>query len=139
MKVKAYLAGPEVFLPQAAEIGREKVAICARHGIEGIYPLDAALDLSRLPKPLAADAIFRANRAAMARADLIIANMTPFRGISMDPGTAFEMGFCSALEKPVLAYTNRCGSYLMRALAAGLCRGGADPDGLLIEDFDLAE
>src|SRR5258708_1028231 len=37
----AYLAGPEVFLPDAAEIGRRKKELCRRHGFEGLYPLDA--------------------------------------------------------------------------------------------------
>jgi nucleoside 2-deoxyribosyltransferase len=32
--------------------------------------------------------------------------MTPFRGVSMDAGTAFEMGYMAAEGKPVLGYTN---------------------------------
>jgi nucleoside 2-deoxyribosyltransferase len=30
-----YLAGPDVFLPDSAEIGRRKQAICAAHGLDG--------------------------------------------------------------------------------------------------------
>jgi len=37
---KLYLAGPEVFLPEAIEIGRIKKDLCARYGIEGLYPFD---------------------------------------------------------------------------------------------------
>ena len=44
--MKIYLAGPDVFLPDAVEIGRRKAEICARHGLIGLYPLDNAVDLS---------------------------------------------------------------------------------------------
>ena len=44
--MKIYLAGPDVFLPDAVEIGRRKAAICARHGLTGLYPLDNAVDLT---------------------------------------------------------------------------------------------
>ena len=44
--MKIYLAGPDVFLPDAVEIGRRKAAICARHGLSGLYPLDNAIDLT---------------------------------------------------------------------------------------------
>jgi nucleoside 2-deoxyribosyltransferase len=38
--MKIYLAGPDVFLPDAVDIGRRKVELCARHGLIGLYPLD---------------------------------------------------------------------------------------------------
>ncbi len=44
--MKIYLAGPDVFLPDAIEIGHRKAAICARHGLTGLYPLDNAVDLT---------------------------------------------------------------------------------------------
>jgi nucleoside 2-deoxyribosyltransferase len=44
--MKIYLAGPDVFLPDATEIGRRKAEICTRHGLSGLYPLDNAVDLS---------------------------------------------------------------------------------------------
>ena len=44
--MKIYLAGPDVFLPDAVEIGRRKAAICARHGLTGLYPLDNAIDIA---------------------------------------------------------------------------------------------
>ena len=34
--MKIYLAGPDVFLPDAVEIGRQKVAICERYGLTGL-------------------------------------------------------------------------------------------------------
>ncbi len=35
-----YLTGPDVFLPNARQIGAGKRAICARHGLVGVYPDD---------------------------------------------------------------------------------------------------
>ena len=40
MNVRVYLAGPEVFLANAREIGALKRAICERHGLVGIFPAD---------------------------------------------------------------------------------------------------
>ena len=51
--MKIYLAGPDVFLPDAMEIGRRKAAICARHGLTGLYPLDNAIDLTAVDASLA--------------------------------------------------------------------------------------
>src|SRR6202000_1315428 len=94
--MKIYLAGPDVFLPDALEVGRRKVEICARHGMTGLYPLDNTVHLS------AGDAslnIFRGNEAMMDRADAIIANLTPFRGLGADAGTVYELGYMAGRAK----------------------------------------
>ncbi|MGY3465678.1 nucleoside 2-deoxyribosyltransferase [Bradyrhizobium sp. LM6.11] len=75
--MKIYLAGPDVFLPDAVEIGRQKAAICAAHGLTGLCPLDNEIDLA---VPDASRQIFCGNEAMMDAADAIIANLTPFRG-----------------------------------------------------------
>jgi nucleoside 2-deoxyribosyltransferase len=103
---KIYLAGPEVFLRRPHETGDAKIAICARHGLDGKFPLDSGLDLSGLTVRERGYAIFRANEAMIAGCDALIANMTPFRGPNMDAGTAFEIGFMRALGKPVFGYSN---------------------------------
>src|SRR5271156_4932479 len=100
MGMKVYLAGPDVFLPDALEVGRQKTEICRRHGLIGLYPLDNVVDRA------AADAslrIFKANEAMMDRADAIIANLTPFRGPGADAGTVYELGYMAAREKLCLA------------------------------------
>ena len=38
--LKIYLAGPEVFLPHAIEIGQRKKALCRQYGFEGLFPFD---------------------------------------------------------------------------------------------------
>lgn len=138
--MKLYLAGPEVFLDDAREIGRRKVELCARHGFTGLFPLDGEIALDA-GGGVAARSIFAANVALMRRADAVVANLTPFRGISADPGTAFEVGFAFALGKPVAAYCNLPGELKHRAHAAIGPAGRDDApaslmaDGLHVEDF----
>lgn len=136
--MKLYLAGPEVFLDDAREIGRRKVELCARHGFTGLFPLDGDPLLDAGGGALS-HAIFSANLALMRGADALIANLTPFRGISADPGTAFEVGYAFALGKPVAAYSNLPGELKHRAHAAiGPAAAGAASlmaDGLHVEDF----
>jgi nucleoside 2-deoxyribosyltransferase len=139
---RIYLAGPEVFLPDAVAIGRAKQALCTDAGFEGVYPLDAQLDLVGLPKMEAARRIALGNEALMRSCDLIVANLTPFRGVSMDSGTAFEIGFMRALAKPMFGYSNVPLDYRRRAeMFRALQRlpFDCDFDGCEIEDFDLAE
>ena len=129
-------------LPDAAAIGAEKSRLCAEAGFEGVFPLDASLDLAGLAKPEQARLISLSNEALMRGSDLLIANLTPFRGVSMDAGTAFEVGFMRALGRPVLGYTNVVGDYRRRAEAyrkAGVPTPDADAPDIAIEDFDLAE
>jgi nucleoside 2-deoxyribosyltransferase len=140
---RVYLAGPDVFLPDARAIGAAKVAAAARHGLEGVFPLDAELDLTGLAPLEQARRISLANEALMRSCDAAVANLTPFRGVSVDSGTAFEVGFMRALGRPVAGYTAAKRDYAARCAAfrgAGVSLA-EDFDGgdLEIEDFGLAE
>lgn len=139
---RLYLAGPEVFLPEPVGAGRIKCELAAEYGFEGVYPLDAALDLAGLDKPAQAALISASNEALMRSCDALIANLTPFRGVSADAGTAFEVGFMRALGRPVLGYSNATADLVARSTAyrgAGLLEHCCDGPGVAIEDFDLAE
>jgi nucleoside 2-deoxyribosyltransferase len=139
---RIYLAGPEVFLPDARAIGVEKCRLAAEAGLEGAFPLDAQLDLASLPPAEQARRISEANEGLMRSCDGVVANLTPFRGVSMDSGTAFEVGFMQALGRPLSGYTNVTPDYSKRAHAFR-ARGPAQMDGdradLEIEDFGMAE
>lgn len=87
---RAYLAGPDVFFSDRLAIGRAKKAICAKHGLEGVYPLDAELAIEGLPPEEQGYRCFDAMVELMESSDLAIANLTPFRGPSMDVGTAVD-------------------------------------------------
>jgi nucleoside 2-deoxyribosyltransferase len=107
MNIRVYLAGPEVFLPNAREIGARKRAICEQHGLAGVFPtdeengFDPALCLSER-----AQGISRAMERVMQGCDAMIVNLTPFRGPSADVGSAYEMGFMRALGRSIFAYSN---------------------------------
>ena len=143
--MKIYLAGPEVFLPNAEEIGNLKRDICRAWGHIGVFPLDntVVMDYGTDPKIFAFE-IYKQNIRTMNRCDAVIANMTPFRGISMDVGTAFEMGYMAGCEKPVLAYSNVVEKYIDRVKRTLYAPSGTDENGayrdlhgMLIEDFGL--
>jgi nucleoside 2-deoxyribosyltransferase len=138
--MKIYLAGPDVFLPDAVEIGRRKAAICARHGVSGLYPLDNAIDRSAGEVSLN---IFKGNEAMMDAADAIIANLTPFRGFSADAGTAYELGYMAARGKLCLGYSNDPSIYAerVRRITEVKSQDGrlVDAKGLTVEDFGLSD
>jgi nucleoside 2-deoxyribosyltransferase len=78
----------------------------------------------------------------MRTCDLAIANCTPFRGVSMDSGTAYEIGFMRALGRPVLGYTNAAGTLAVRSQmyrSLGLLPWDSDRSDVEIENFDHAE
>jgi nucleoside 2-deoxyribosyltransferase len=138
---RIYLAGPEVFFPNAVEQGETKKRLCADYGFEGVYPLDNEIDGS-LPLVERARRISHGNEQLMRSCDLLIANCTPFRGVSMDVGTAFEIGFMRALGRPVLGYSNVPGDYAGRVREAMLGAGAAwdaETSAADIEDFGHAE
>ena len=136
--MKVYLAGPEVFLPDVIEVGRNKVAICERYGLVGLFPLD----LDAPAGPATSAAIFQACLVAMRDAHAMVANLTPFRGMEADPGTAFELGYMLALGKPVFGYTNDPAAHLERVRESyGPLTSKADQlwaaDGYAVENFEL--
>lgn len=138
--MKIYLAGPDVFLPDAAEIGKRKTAICRRYGLTGLYPLDNTVDLAAAGASMA---IFKGNEAMMDAADAIIANLTPFRGPGADPGTVYELGYMAGRQKLCLGYSNNPSTYeeRTRLFTAVTARGGSlvDAEGLKVEDFGLSD
>lgn len=100
-----YLAGPDVFLPDAVAIGIRKKELCAAYGFEGLFPFDNEIPLNP-PGERIDRLIYRANEEMIRRADLGIFNLTPFRGASADPGTVFELGLLVGLGKCAFGYTN---------------------------------
>lgn len=137
-----YLAGPDVFFPNAIAVLSAKVELCARYGFLGLPPLDAKLSASGKPT---STAIFGRNHALMRRADIIVANLTPFRGVSADPGTVFELGWFHGAGKPVYGYSNAAANLEVRVAAAfapvadGPNGRQIANDGMSIEGFGLGD
>ena len=143
MTITAYLAGPDVFLPDAPAQAARKSAICASHGITALPPLNE--DVASLAAMREEDAwrvIFAKDIAMMERADIVIANLTPFRGASADAGTLVELGWFLGRGRPIFAYSNSATPFADRSAAhcaavpdtmAGLTVGGFGlPDNLMI-------
>ncbi|MDJ0388298.1 nucleoside 2-deoxyribosyltransferase [Roseomonas sp. E05] len=140
--MRIYLAGPDVFLPNAGEIAAAKKEICARYGAVGVFPTDPIADS-------AADAaqerfleIYLRNEAHIRQSDALIANLTPFRGPSADAGTVYELGFMRALGRPITGYANTTRHFADRTrdflgTAARQRPDGVwvDAEGLSLEDF----
>jgi len=129
-----YLAGPEVFLPQAVELGRRKKQICREHGFDARFPLDVLPHTAGLDPSEIALRIFDICVEMMEGCDLVIANLTPFRSVSLDVGTAVEIGYLYAGGKPVFGYTNVVEDYADRVRAAGLSDGT-----LVVEDYGFCD
>jgi nucleoside 2-deoxyribosyltransferase len=139
-----YLAGPDVFLPEAMAWAETRKEICLRHGLFGVTPFDPP---SFMPSAWEAlpewQRIFLANESHIRRAAAVIANLTPFRGPSADPGTVYEVGLARGLGRPVFGYSTTMDGFTNRSHAVwgpthrdanGVWR---DRDGLSVEDFDL--
>lgn len=150
---KVYLAGPAVFRPDAAAIGAGLKQLCVAAGLEPLWPADSdtwcepgavASTLSRTSKAVT---IFRGNKLMIRGCDAVIADVTPFRGPSLDPGTSWEIGFAHALGKPVFGYVDRRGTFggigvrptelIDRIWCEESPTGWRDPHGDLVEDFGL--
>ena len=102
-----YMAGPDVFLDDELRrfVVDSKKRILKTLGLEGIDPLDNSLDIKNMLPKEAGLAIYRSNIGLIQSCDAAIFNLTPFRGVSADAGTVFELGFAAATGKPMSAYT----------------------------------
>ena len=145
--LRAYLAGPDIFLPGADEWIERKKTICSRHGLVGISPLDHPADE---PAGWAALPVWQRiasrNEVLIRSCAVMIANLTPFRGPSADVGTVYEVGFMRALGRPVYGYATTATPFTQRTMDFAAAHGGAttgadgslrDAEGMLIEQFGL--
>jgi nucleoside 2-deoxyribosyltransferase len=110
--------------------------------MDGVFPTDPYPDPAHwaaLPEP---DRIHRRCESQMRGCDILVANLTPFRGPSADVGTAFEMGFMRALGRPIFGWTAIGTRFTERTLAflgdTALCRADGrvqDKAGMSVETF----
>lgn len=142
--MQVYLAGPEVFFADAEAVIGRKRELAARYGFT-----PAVWEPEGWPQDKYEVGLFisAANETMMRQSDLIIANMTPFRGLSTDVGTAYEIGFMCALGRPAFGYSNDGRHYGERAAAEyyhaalvlapdGMQRAG---DGQMVEEHSMAD
>lgn len=100
-----YLAGPDVFRPDARERYARMEHACERLGLVGLRPSDGGAQADGATGRSLAHRIYEGNVALIRRCDAVVANLQPFRGhVEPDSGTVFEVGVAIALGKPVAAY-----------------------------------
>lgn len=138
--LKVYLAGPDVFYPDAKERFEEMKKVLKDHGFEGISPLDGEA------KEPTDHEIYRANIAKIRECDIVLANVMPFRGTEPDSGTVFEIGYADALGKEVYTYNEsdytvaeRVSNYFSNYMSEEEAEGHEFPDGMKCETFGLKQ
>lgn len=144
---KLYIAGPEVFFRNGEELMRRKGELALDYGFAPSVMAETELDQAGLTAFEFGCRISAANERMMRESDLVIANLTPFRGIAADVGTAFEVGFMRALGKPVFGYTNVARRYFERLTDdyyGGQCEKQPDgyvrgPDGMMVENHMMVD
>lgn len=129
---RIYLAGPDVFHPDAKALGAKKAAIAARYGLIGVFPLDEPGDVHGLGPHDRGLAIAAKDLWLARSCDAAIVNLTPYHGPSMDIGTAVELGYMAGLGRLIWGYTNTAADFETRA------RPVATP-GWSVEQFGLTD
>lgn len=135
--MKIYLAGPDVFRPDVTEWAETARELCRRYGFEPLLPVD-----HNETQP---EKIFQSNIDLIRKAQIVAANLDPFRGPEPDSGTAFEMGYALALGKKVCGYVTHLETVAHRVAAAENRSEPPPPygdkltdrNGLTIENFSL--
>ena len=121
--MKVYIAGFDVFAADAGARRVRAIEACRAHGLVPLHPLDNEAQTTR--------DIYEGNVGLIREADAVVANLNPFRGpCEPDAGTAFEVGYARALDKPVWAYADDVSSMRERM-------GATDDRGFSVEDFGL--
>jgi nucleoside 2-deoxyribosyltransferase len=156
---RVYLAGPMVFYPTPEATFRRMKAICRRHGLTGVSPLDNQMGLEGIaPGRALLERIVAADIALMDTLEGGLFCLDPFRrSTEMDPGTAFEAGYMRALKRPLAGWTTDPRDYPAKvrdhfhataglhltAAAPGTTGGTSgsmrDPDGILVHSHDCLQ
>ena len=132
---KVYLAGPDIFLPNPIDHGEKLKQICIKYGLVGLYPLDNQIDLEKFERgPEKAIEIYKADIELIDLSDCLVANLTPFRGPSADPGTCFELGYAVAQGKPVAIYSNDKREYKQKINDMSLSEDGWEIENMGLPD-----
>ncbi len=129
---RVYLAGPDVFRPDSAQVFEALRAACERLHLLAVPPSDGNLAAGFDGDDDAhAQRIYDDNIALIRSCDGVVANLAPFRGFEPDSGTVFEVGFAIALGLPVVGYGISASTYAQRVGAQVDCK--PDPHGVLRE------
>lgn len=133
--MKIYLAGPDIFRPDAKSWANTAKELCHQHGFEALTPFDHGETEPRK--------ICEGNLDLIRKAQIVVANLNPFRGAEPDSGTVFELGYALALGKKLWGHVASSETLLERVsrLDGRAVADGenlpTDAHGILIENFGL--
>ncbi len=156
---KIYIAGPMVFLENSEDVFAEMKSILRKYDLLGVAPIDNQIGLEGVqPGDQLNTKIYEADVGIMEGVDGAIFNISPFRrGVEMDAGTAFEVGYCRALKLPMTGWTTDIRTYPdivadffrsnfyeslheSKPNSSGATSGGLrDPDGNLVHSAGLSQ
>lgn len=125
--MKIYLAGPDVFRPDVQEWAESVRELCRRYGFEPLLPVDH--------EETEPDKIFQANIDLIRKAQVVAANLDPFRGPEPDPGTAFELGYALDLGKKIAGYVTSLETVADRVTKANFSSKDIPAEGDLLRDY----
>lgn len=134
---RVYFAGPWVF-HRDADTHADLIRIQAvTYGLEAILPTDAEPGASY--PDTAADVAIHC-LAQIRRANVIIADVSPFRGPEPDSGTIFEIGYAAALGHQVILFSTDQRSIRQRLVDADLLAPNSEEDSTRhrLEPFGLS-
>ena len=132
IRSRIYLAGPTVFMHDAAERGDALKAICEEHGCRGIFPGDVTT-VGR-----GARGTYETCMTALSNAQAVVADLSPFRGPHVDDGTAFEVGVAKARGLPIFGYASDLRPLSERIDRHPRAAAMVDTGGVAIENFGEA-
>jgi nucleoside 2-deoxyribosyltransferase len=112
-RYKLYLAGPEVFLPNALEHAEKQKVICRKFDFIPLHPMDNNLDLGNHDIRTAMR-IYLGDIGQIRESNILVANCNGFRGVCMDDGSAYELGYGNALGKISYGYIRELTSLVVR-------------------------
>jgi nucleoside 2-deoxyribosyltransferase len=149
MSIKLYLAGPEVFLPNAQEVAWAMVRQCASLGVVGVFPADdhilqalGNMNPVHMVDGLGADLIYRKNIEKIDLCNGVVADLTPFRGVSAAISAAIAIGYAKGQGKPVWGYSNDARPWRAKTLdwngqpfTVGVDGASYGDDGMKIDPF----
>jgi nucleoside 2-deoxyribosyltransferase len=125
--MKIYLAGPDVFRHDVLEWADSVRELCRRYGFEPLLPVDH--------EETEPDKIFQANIDLIRKAQVVAANLDPFRGPEPDSGTAFELGYALALGKKIAGYVTSLETVADRVTKANFGSKDIPAEGDLMRDY----
>ncbi len=137
---KLYLAGPQVFLEDPEPYYKLKQELCTQYGYEGVAPFDSNTDYNYRPTIEKGLLYSFNNEKLMNSCDIMTADITPFRCVSADIGTGFEIGFMRALKKRIMCYSNTKIDFHTRSTSVHSAEyKDVDIHGMRFENFGMVD